>query len=230
MKVKRKEITAIRSAAGLPRFRDSISMEATMKRQLDRIDSIKLLFGTQTSIGFRSGSGSDRGTDWPSVEAQPPQSASLDDSCLNLRQPGYSHHYFTPPEYETRPLKPPYLRSKKYRLNYPKITMAAPMGGVSPSRSPRLPSPPPFPEVQIGPKSPSFNAEQSTDVPENNDTTKLDNGAMRRIRPGTKAADMASGPPLVPLAEVRIPKSSFSHNSYSLSLTAGLAFPTSRTP
>ena len=80
--------------------------------------------------------------------------------------------------------------------------MAAAMGGVSPSRSPRLPSPPPFPEVQIGPPSPSFNAEQTAAIPELNDTTKLESGAMRRIRPGTKAADMAFGPPLVPLAEV----------------------------
>lgn len=31
----------------------------------------------------------------------------------------------------------------------------------------------------------------------------LEGAAMRRIRPGTKAADMASGPPLVPLSEVR---------------------------
>lgn len=39
-------------------------------------------------------------------------------------------------------------------------------------------------------------------VSEVDDTTKLDQGATRRIRPGTKAADMASGPPLVPLNQV----------------------------
>ena len=39
-------------------------------------------------------------------------------------------------------------------------------------------------------------------ISEVDDTTKLDQGATRRIRPGTKAADMASGPPLVPLNQV----------------------------
>ena len=71
--------------------------------------------------------------------------------------------------------------------------------GVSPSSSPRLPSPPPFTEVQIGPKSPTIG-----DGPENQlgEAAKQDDGSTRRIRPGTKAADMASGPPLIPLAEV----------------------------
>lgn len=70
---------------------------------------------------------------------------------------------------------------------------------VSPSSSPRLPSPPPFTEVQIGPKSPTVG-----DGPENQlgEVAKHDDGSTRRIRPGTKAADMASGPPLIPLAEV----------------------------
>ncbi len=70
---------------------------------------------------------------------------------------------------------------------------------VSPSSSPRLPSPPPFTEVQIGPKSPTIG-----DGPENQlgEVAKHDDGSTRRIRPGTKAADMASGPPLIPLAEV----------------------------
>ena len=30
----------------------------------------------------------------------------------------------------------------------------------------------------------------------------MDDGATRRIRPGTKAEDMMTGPPLVPLVEV----------------------------
>jgi hypothetical protein len=74
--------------------------------------------------------------------------------------------------------------------------------GVSPSSSPRLPSPPPFTEVQIGPKSPTIG-----DGPENQlgEAAKQDDGATRRIRPGTKAADMASGPPLIPLSEVMAP-------------------------
>ena len=76
-----------------------------------------------------------------------------------------------------------------------------PMGSMSPSSSPRLPSPPPFPEVQISPKSPGMNATQVDAMPESENATKLDQGAMRRIRPGTKAADF-TGPPLVPLNEV----------------------------
>lgn len=72
--------------------------------------------------------------------------------------------------------------------------------GVSPSSSPRLPSPPPFTEVQIGPKSPTVgegSGEQLIPPLEN------EAGSMRRIRPGTKAADMELGPPLVPLQQVR---------------------------
>lgn len=77
-------------------------------------------------------------------------------------------------------------------------------GGVSPSSSPRLPSPPPFTEVQIGPKSPSVGDANQNQL---GDAARIDNGSTRRIRPGTKAADMDKGPPLVPLNEVCI-----SHN------------------
>jgi hypothetical protein len=72
-------------------------------------------------------------------------------------------------------------------------------GGVSPSSSPRLPSPPPFTEVQIGPKSPSVADANQHQL---GDAATIDNGSTRRIRPGTKAADMDKGPPLVPLNEV----------------------------
>lgn len=92
------------------------------------------------------------------------------------------------------------------------------MGPLSPSTSPRLPSPPPFPEVQIGLRSPQINAAScvtsprlanpGASSPELPDTPKLEDGPTRRIRPGTKAIDMASGPPLVPLAEVRSPQES----------------------
>ena len=71
--------------------------------------------------------------------------------------------------------------------------------GVSPSSSPRLPSPPPFTEVQIGPKSPSVGDSNQNQL---GDAARIDNGSTRRIRPGTKAADMEKGPPLVPLNEV----------------------------
>ncbi len=80
--------------------------------------------------------------------------------------------------------------------------MATNAGAMSPSSSPRLPSPPPFTEVQIGPKSPTFGAPTTSTEHELVGVHKPDAGATRRIRPGTKAADMASGPPLVPLAEV----------------------------
>ena len=74
------------------------------------------------------------------------------------------------------------------------------MGPASPS-SQRLPSPPPFPEVQIGPKSPGIASPGDTSTEAEN-TAKYDQQAVRRIRPGTKAAEMAVGPPLVPLSEV----------------------------
>ena len=72
--------------------------------------------------------------------------------------------------------------------------------GLSPSSSPRLPSPPPYTEVQIGPKSPSIGHRDENEL--TGDVRKQDDGSSRRIRPGTKSADMASGPPLVPLAQV----------------------------
>lgn len=72
----------------------------------------------------------------------------------------------------------------------------------SPLSSPRAYSPPPAAEVQIaGPQSPGI-GEPGPTIPESEDTAKLDQGATRRIRPGTKAADMASGPPVVPLSQV----------------------------
>lgn len=66
--------------------------------------------------------------------------------------------------------------------------------------SPRLPSPPPPAEIQIGPNSPSMgpNAHQAQQI----EQTQIDAAAKRRIHPGTKAADMAAGPPLIPLNEV----------------------------
>ena len=68
---------------------------------------------------------------------------------------------------------------------------------LSPSSSPRLPSPPPITEDQLGPKSPLPATEEQQKFFSN-----LDHGAARRIRPGTKAEDMAEGPPLVDLSEV----------------------------
>ncbi|KAL2012520.1 hypothetical protein VTN00DRAFT_45 [Thermoascus crustaceus] len=78
--------------------------------------------------------------------------------------------------------------------------------GVSPSSSPRLPSPPPFTEVQIGPKSPTVgDSYGSVDEKLPGASHETDDGSTRRIRPGTKAADMASGPPLIPLSQLDSP-------------------------
>ncbi|PVH93626.1 Mob1/phocein, partial [Periconia macrospinosa] len=68
---------------------------------------------------------------------------------------------------------------------------------ASPLSSPRLPSPPPIAEIQLGPKSPSPGTEEQQKL-----FSTLDNGASRRIRPGTRADDMAEGPPLVDLSEI----------------------------
>ncbi|KAL4820104.1 Mob1/phocein [Aspergillus spinulosporus] len=79
--------------------------------------------------------------------------------------------------------------------------------GVSPSSSPRLPSPPPFTEVQIGPQSPSvgesFGAE--ADLQLLGVSPGTDDGPTRRIRPGSKSSEMAAGPPLIPLSQLDSP-------------------------
>ncbi|KAJ5554858.1 hypothetical protein N7535_007302 [Penicillium sp. DV-2018c] len=77
--------------------------------------------------------------------------------------------------------------------------------GVSPSSSPRLPSPPPFTEVQIGPQSPSVGEVFGKDGELLGAAMGEDDGSTRRIRPGTKAADMAFGPPLIPLSQLDSP-------------------------
>lgn len=74
--------------------------------------------------------------------------------------------------------------------------------GVSPSSSPRLPSPPPLTEVQIGPLSPSIGEPFGNDADLLGTGSGEDDGSTRRIRPGTRAADMAFGPPLIPLSQV----------------------------
>lgn len=73
---------------------------------------------------------------------------------------------------------------------------------MSPTSSPRLPSPPPIAEDQIGPKSPLaglMDVQGKFEAPET-----FTQGASRRIRPGTKSADMPEGPPLVDLVDVSV--------------------------
>lgn len=70
-----------------------------------------------------------------------------------------------------------------------------------PPSSPRLPSPPPPTEIQIGPQSP-MGGPPTTDSPA--ERSIMEANSSRRIHPGTKAADMAAGPPLIPLSEVNM--------------------------
>lgn len=72
----------------------------------------------------------------------------------------------------------------------------------SPSSSPRLPSPPPMAEDQVGPTSPGVNGLE--DLDKISQSVALDQAASRRIRPGTKSEDMHEGPPLVNLQDVSI--------------------------
>lgn len=76
-------------------------------------------------------------------------------------------------------------------------TKSSPIMAASPSSSPRLPSPPPMAEDQLGPKSPIAG---SLDL-----SNAFTDSASQRIRPGTKAADMPDGPPLRALSEIDSP-------------------------
>jgi hypothetical protein len=79
-----------------------------------------------------------------------------------------------------------------------------------PPSSPRLPSPPPPAEIQLGPKSPgggagsgSSSGDRAADAQNAQiEQSLLEANSRRRVHPGTKAADMATGPPLVPLNEL----------------------------
>jgi hypothetical protein len=71
---------------------------------------------------------------------------------------------------------------------------------MSPLSSPRLPSPPPIAEDQSGSMSPVSSNDPEQERP---DAQTLDDSGSKRIRPGTKSADMAKGPPLVDISEVK---------------------------
>lgn len=94
--------------------------------------------------------------------------------------------------------------------------------------SPRLPSPPPPVENQIGPKSPSGGAAADIHTTPM-EQSLLDANSKRRIHPGTKAADMAAGPPLIPLNEVCRYLLAM-ESCTSDSNLAGLGLSTTRTP
>ncbi|KAI5366047.1 putative MOB kinase activator family [Septoria linicola] len=111
----------------------------------------------------------------------------------------------------------------------------------SPSSSPRLPSPPPIAEDQIGPTSPGLSLyEDDGKLP---GTSSTDTGASRRIRPGTKAEDMHEGPPLTDLQDIDSAfqltehlKALYSHHTHSpdsdttASVSADLARDLARPP
>ncbi|KAE8550073.1 hypothetical protein EYB25_008604 [Talaromyces marneffei] len=99
---------------------------------------------------------------------------------------------------------PPSLRKAPATISVSRKMAATAAAAVSPSSSPRLPSPPPFTEVQIGPQSPTV-GDNGGDGQFFAPLTEMDDGSTRRIRPGTKAADMASGPPLIPLSQLDSP-------------------------
>ncbi|CAZ82667.1 unnamed protein product [Tuber melanosporum] len=83
------------------------------------------------------------------------------------------------------------------------------------SSPPRLPSPPPFTEVQISPVPLSLSLSKSPVRP-------VSNSATRRIRPGTKSRHIAAGPPLVPLSEL---ESAFQLQEHLASLLAATTSP-----
>ncbi|KAF2733305.1 Mob1/phocein [Polyplosphaeria fusca] len=87
----------------------------------------------------------------------------------------------------------------------------------SPASSPRLPSPPPIAEDQLGPKSPLAGPDEQQKLFE-----RHDNNADRRIRPGTKATDMAEGPPFIEYSQIQ---SSFPSTEYLKSLHSHLTHP-----
>lgn len=78
-----------------------------------------------------------------------------------------------------------------------------PNPNTMPPSSPRLPSPPPPAEIQLGPQSPSTSLNPTaTRASQQMEQNAFTAAAKRRIHPGTKAADMAAGPPLVALNEL----------------------------
>lgn len=72
---------------------------------------------------------------------------------------------------------------------------------IAPS-SPRLPSPPPPAEIQIGPQSTAIICSDHDELL-NVEQCTIEANSKRRIHPGSTSANMATGPSLIPLSEVR---------------------------
>ena len=178
-----------RRRAGRPPFNSPRSLFITMARQLDRENRGRL----ETDAPSSRAANSLGVTDWFVDSVHGPNALGLDFSSTSVEGPD------TPSSAYTLDALTP--RRDHFAMS---SSLAPAAGSVSPSTSPRLPSPPPFPEVQLGPKSPNPGSASVSALQDINDTPFLDGGATRRIRPGTKAADMASGPPLIPLSEVSL--------------------------
>lgn len=189
---------------GLPPFRSPRSKAKTEERQLRREYSGRLEWGTPIG-GYlvrsesdhqlsRSANATEKSIE---VNMEEPPEMDIGEALLPLADCEIAEDGVDSDLYLRMPGRP-----SPGSISRQDINMTTNAGGVSPSSSPRLPSPPPFTEVQIGPKSPTVGASAAGSEHELGAGDKPDIGATRRIRPGTRAADMASGPPLVPLAEV----------------------------
>ncbi|KAK4990823.1 hypothetical protein LTR66_006704 [Elasticomyces elasticus] len=100
------------------------------------------------------------------------------------------------------------------------------MSAPSLASSPRLPSPPPIAEDQTHPASPGL---LSPYEPHNKfeHTSNGDQGASRRIRPGTRAEYIAEGPPLIDFHEI---DSAFQLTEHLSALHYSLTHPLSSPP
>lgn len=199
--------------SSLPLFRSPLSEKITLKRQENRVIAGRMDWGTP--IGPRRANAWQYTLDFAAAELNGVQDQDQDRDQNPNPNPNPNQSQDQQFKKSCHTALIPLIEHRATRFPVYRCTseiMAANIGALSPSSSPRLPSPPPFPEVQLGPRSPTMNTSSNTASPglpnPGNaspgliDQTKLDDGSTRRIRPGTKAADMASGPPLVPLAEV----------------------------
>jgi hypothetical protein len=126
--------------------------------------------------------------------------AQLQASSKKHHQHQHQHQHHDTPYFPPKD-KPFYLRTSSSLISVADAPILAFLliMSLAPS-SPRLPSPPPPTEIQIGTHSPSPGS--SSNQEPTVEQSAIDSNASRRIHPGTKAVDMAGGPPLIPLGEV----------------------------
>lgn len=111
-----------------------------------------------------------------------------------LQQPSRLRRHWQCKPHKSLPLPDANLRSVAASRK-PLLNMAQ-----SPASSPRLPSPPPMAEDQVGATSPGHMSLDELD--KIGQAAALEETAARRIRPGTRAEAMHEGPPLVDFSEV----------------------------